>query len=187
MPAGTAVPAGVARTPAYDGPDARVWRVVDPLPRAFVACDWQVSGRSAAASTLSATTDPAELRDRPLVEGVVAPATDCATPARPARIVRDDPTRVDVDVAGSAPGRLVLLDTFYPGWKAEVDGRSAPIAAANVAFRSVALPAGARRVSFSYEPASVPAGLAISVVAWLVIFGLGLGALVARRRDRAAT
>jgi hypothetical protein len=35
-----------------------------------------------------------------------------------------------LDVQAKAAGHVVLLDTFYPGWHAEVDGRERPIRAA---------------------------------------------------------
>jgi hypothetical protein len=53
------------------------------------------------------------------------------------------------------PARLVLLDTYYPGWSATIDGTKLPIQAANVAFRSVAIPAGSHTVDFDYTPTSI--------------------------------
>ena len=54
-----------------------------------------------------------------------------------------------------ADGHVVLLDTFYPGWHAEVDGREQPIRAADLAFRAVAVPPGRHTVRFFYRPTSV--------------------------------
>lgn len=73
----------------------------------------------------------------------------------------------------------MLLDSFYPGWHATVDGRAAAIHPANVAVR---LPPGAREVRFSYRPASVIAGALSSAVAWAAIAGLLLAGVVRRRR-----
>jgi uncharacterized membrane protein YfhO len=47
---------------------------------------------------------------------------------------------------------LVLHDTYYPGWLAEVDGRSASILRAFVLFRGVEVPAGTHRVTFRFAP-----------------------------------
>jgi uncharacterized membrane protein YfhO len=77
----------------------------------------------------------------------------------------------------------VLLDTYYPGWRAEVDGRRTPIRAANAAFRAVAVPAGRHRVRFTYRPASVLAGGLVSAAAVLVLLA---GVAVGARRARAA-
>ena len=82
-----------------------------------------------------------------------------------------------------ARGQLVLLDTFYPGWRAEVDGREVPIRPANVAFRAVEVEAGSHEVRFSYRPASVIAGGAITLAA-LALTALGLLFGRARRAER---
>ena len=41
--------------------------------------------------------------------------------------VEDTPNRVAFEVETSAPGYLVLADTWYPGWRATVDGRTVPV------------------------------------------------------------
>jgi uncharacterized membrane protein YfhO len=75
--------------------------------------------------------------------------------------------RLDVDA--KRPGRLILNDTWYPGWQAKVDGRSMPIEHANVAFRAVQVPAGNHLVEFTYRPSSVRIGEVLSLVAALAI------------------
>ena len=67
-------------------------------------------------------------------------------------------TAVTLAVNARAAGRLVLLDTFYPGWRAEVDGRRVPIRPADAAFRAVSVGPGRHEVRFSYHPASVHTG-----------------------------
>jgi uncharacterized membrane protein YfhO len=90
-----------------------------------------------------------------------------------------------VTVETDAPGRrlLVLSDTWFPGWRATVDGQPAPIARANVAFRAVAVPPGRHRVVFEYAPASFRIGATISGAALLSI--AGWTALAERRRRSA--
>ena len=87
-----------------------------------------------------------------------------------------------MDVTTPQPSRLTVRDACDPGWIARVDGQVAPIACADVLFRSVDIPAGTHRVAFTYEPPAVPLGLALSaagLVAWL-----GLGLAAARRQSR---
>jgi hypothetical protein len=97
-----------------------------------------------------------------------------------ARITAYEHERVTIDT--DAPGRrlLVLSDTWFPGWRATVDGQPASIARANVAFRAVAVPAGRHRVAFDYAPASFRTGATISGIALLSI--AAWTALAERRR-----
>lgn len=81
----------------------------------------------------------------------------------------DLPERVVIDVTLAAPGLLVLTDTWYPGWVADVDGAATPILRADYAFRAVALPAGTHRVQFRYAPHSLRIGLGVTLAAALVL------------------
>ena len=86
-------------------------------------------------------------------------------------------SRVECEVRAKTDGYLVLLDSFYPGWSAYVDGRETPVLKANYAFRAVRVPEGIHRVEFIYRPASFYLGLALSSIVLLggltilIIFG----------------
>lgn len=73
--------------------------------------------------------------------------------------------RVSVRV-GDLPGPrvLVFVDSFYPGWRATVDGKPTPILRANDAFKAVEVPAGTHEIVFRFGPRRVFAGIAISFV-----------------------
>lgn len=98
-----------------------------------------------------------EQKSEPPQSGVAAAATS-------AEIKQDSPDRVAIHVELERPGWLVLLDNYYPGWVAEVDGAPASIYRADYSFRAVALPAGAHDVVFEYRPASLKIGCAAAVV-----------------------
>ncbi len=66
-------------------------------------------------------------------------------------------------------GLLVLIDSFYPGWKAWVDGVEAPVYPADLAFRGVPVPPGTREVVFRFEPRSLTAGLGVSLLACVAV------------------
>ena len=77
---------------------------------------------------------------------------------------------MDVDL--SAPGFVVLVDGYDPGWRATVDGAAETVLRANVAFRAVRVGAGRHVVELVYRPRPVLFGLALTamgVVAALVI------------------
>ena len=87
--------------------------------------------------------------------------------------LHDTPNRVTIRAVLDAPGYLVLADTWYPGWRATVDGRPAELLRANYAFRAVYLGAGEHTVEMVYRPASVLIGEGISL-ATLILFVVGL-------------
>jgi hypothetical protein len=66
-------------------------------------------------------------------------------------------------------GLVVLSDTFYPGWKATVDGRRAEIYEVYGAFRGVLLEAGEHTVRMDYRPVSVRLGSVITGFAVLIV------------------
>jgi Bacterial membrane protein YfhO len=104
----------------------------------------------------------ANLRDSLVVEDPTQPLPTAAAISGTARIVREVPDRVVVDVDAATPAYLVLADTFDPGWSATVDGQPAPIRAAYVAFRAVFLPQGSHTVIFTYRPAGFVLGSGLS-------------------------
>jgi hypothetical protein len=71
---------------------------------------------------------------------------------------------VKIDAALDAPGILVLADSFYPGWRAYVNGKEEKIVRANLFFRAVYLPPGKHRVEFRYKPRSFTVGLIASIM-----------------------
>lgn len=67
------------------------------------------------------------------------------------------------------PGFLVVSDTFYPGWKAFIDGNESKIVRINSIMRSVFVKSGAHRISFLYDPISLRLGVSISFISLLII------------------
>jgi len=95
------------------------------------------------------------------------------TAPRAATILSYGPDRVEVQVPAGSPGLLVLTDTFYPGWKATVNGKSAPILPADISFRGVVLGPEESTVLFRYEPGSGILGWAIALVGLFTIVTAG--------------
>ena len=81
-----------------------------------------------------------------------------------AKIVRYENELVTIATSADNEAILVLADSYYPGWKAFVDGREEVIRRANLFFRAVPLSAGNHTVEFRYEPRSFTFGLVISAV-----------------------
>jgi hypothetical protein len=82
-----------------------------------------------------------------------------------------EPGKVRIDLSAPAPdgASLVVSENYYPGWKATVDGKPAPIGRADFTFIGVELPAGARSVQLDFTSPSYERGKVITWVA--ILFG----------------
>jgi hypothetical protein len=171
---------------AYDGPDARIYRNANALPRAFLVGGQQVvDGEDAA---LAAVTDPGfDAREVAITESPVeglpmasqsSRGAGGASP-RMASIGEYGDERVVVRTEDERPSLMVLTDVHYPGWKATVDGEPAEIERVDYLLRGVMVPAGAHTVEFTYEPVSWRVGWIISLLGLLAV---GAAAVVGWRR-----
>jgi len=82
--------------------------------------------------------------------------------------------RVRLEVEADGDGVLVLSETDYPGWRAEVDGVPVPVRRADLTFRAVALRAGKRVVEFRFRPGWLLPGLLGSFLSLAGALGWGL-------------
>jgi hypothetical protein len=80
-----------------------------------------------------------------------------------------EPDEVRIEAFLPRPGFLLLLDTYFPGWTANVNGWPTKIYRADYNFRAVSLPAGKAKVRFSYRPDSFRLGVALSLASLLAL------------------
>ena len=90
-------------------------------------------------------------------------------------IERYENEEVVLELGEHTGGILVLSDTYYPGWKAFVDGVERQILKANHVFRAVVVPPRAKIVHFVYEPETFRYGLLVTLAAALLWCGLIVG------------
>lgn len=72
-----------------------------------------------------------------------------------AEIVSWKADRIEIAVDTAVNTVLTLHENWYPGWEVEVDGQRMPLLRTDVLFRGVEVPAGAKRVVFTYRPLSL--------------------------------
>ena len=78
---------------------------------------------------------------------------------------------------------LAYLPVLYTdGWSAKVDGKSADILPANVAFMGVMLPKGSHTLEFNYMPRGLRAGAIISLGTLAILVGVGIYNMLCRRK-----
>ena len=152
-------------------PDAYVYRVEGAARARIVAAARRMPTEEHAVARLREPTfDPdreillldAPESVRPIVDENGAIPWD--VPGR-ATITHETPRELVVDTVAPQDGFLLLADTYYPGWRAEVDGVATPIYRANVSVRGIALPKGQHTVRFTFDPVSFFRGLRITAVA----------------------
>jgi hypothetical protein len=95
-----------------------------------------------------------------------------------ATLVSYDANKMIIECEAKTDTFLYVSDTFYPGWRAYVDGTKTEIYRANLAFRAIKIPKGSHRVVFRYVPLSFYAGL------FLTISGIALSVWLIRRERK---
>ena len=100
----------------------------------------------------------------PLYDGI--PPADVPSTAISAR--RPGPGRWLIDASGERDSLLVVAESYFPGWKAEVDGENVDVVEADGGFLGVPLPAGRHQVTLEYHrSAAVPFGRVITAMTLL--------------------
>ncbi|MDP6979699.1 MAG: hypothetical protein QF570_14025 [Myxococcota bacterium] len=100
--------------------------------------------------------------------GVTAP--EAATPAGRLGTIRSTGSSLHVEVRADRPAYLFVADTPYPGWTARIDGEPAPLLAANLLGKAVAVEPGLHTVELEFESASFRFGAVISALAAVALF-----------------
>jgi hypothetical protein len=87
------------------------------------------------------------------------------------RVIKESNQRVLLEVISEEEAILFLNDTYYPGWKAFVDGKEERILRADYLFRAIVLPKGKHEVEFIYRPLSLRLGIFLSLIGFLLMMG----------------
>jgi hypothetical protein len=86
----------------------------------------------------------------------------CPDAADQVTVTRYRPSSVDITANLTCDGMVILSDTFYPGWRATVDGKPAQIQEVDFALRGVLVPKGHHDIRYRYRPWSVYLGALLS-------------------------
>jgi len=76
------------------------------------------------------------------------------------------PNRIEISAVG--PGRLVLSEISYPGWKVFIDGDQSRLEPAYGLLRSVQLSEGEHNIVFKFHPGTVFCGMGMAAAAWMI-------------------
>jgi hypothetical protein len=150
-------------------PGHRVYENPNALPRFFLVSNVRHAANMEEALGIMKSPD----FDPRLLAVVEGPA-DFAdgggpAPAQPVKVLQYTPRHVVLETDSPRPSFLVSSETYYPGWRAFVDGEECMLALTNVAFRGLSLPAGKHIVTMRFEPAILWRSAVLSLPAWLLL------------------
>jgi hypothetical protein len=153
------------------GGDVKIYENLDVLPRAFVVHRARVIQDDEA--VIAAMQEESFAPDEEVILSAEGPAVTSNGEGGEDQvsIISYEPEQVSIEADVETPGYLVLTDSYYPGWRALVDGQRAEILRADYCFRAVHLPRGEHVVEFIYDPTLVKVGLAVSLVSILLVAG----------------
>ncbi|HEV1287970.1 MAG TPA: YfhO family protein, partial [Bryobacteraceae bacterium] len=85
---------------------------------------------------------------------------------------RHTPNYVRIDAKMQCRGMVILTDTWFPGWRATVDGKRAKIERAYGFVRGVVVEPGNHTIEMRYRPVSVYVGGALSLLACGIVIAV---------------
>jgi hypothetical protein len=162
------------------------WKVyVDPqaFPRAWLVHQTLIEP---SAKTLREQLGAVDLHNIALLQAPLPEALEPVSGAAPeqADVLSYGENSFTLQVNAQRKALLVVSEIFDPGWKASVDGSSAPILKVDGGLRGVIVPQGRSTVVFRYLPWSYAAGATLSAATWLG--AIAIGTMLWRKR-RGAT
>jgi hypothetical protein len=137
--------------PAFEEGGVKVYRLSDPLPRAWVVYEAVAAGDAQAIDLLDDESfDPrrvaivADGLQDPLPPGQGAPSAEVHVEgARPGRLA--------LRVSAGAEGLVVISQPYYPGWQARLDGERVTLLRVDSFLQGVRVPAGSHHVELAYR------------------------------------
>jgi hypothetical protein len=160
--------------PRFLSDTVAVWENLNYLPRAFIVHNAESFTNGLEFYRIQEPSFHPE--QVVLLSGGPALSDTSALPAQDAVEILDyQPESIRLTARTDRPGYLVLLDSWYPGWNAFVDGRAVPVYRGDFLFRAIPIEAGEHTVVFEFRPLSFWLGALISVLS------LGASILIAVR------
>ncbi|MFB3778105.1 MAG: YfhO family protein [Bryobacteraceae bacterium] len=146
---------------------------LDAFPRAWAVHEvQQVGERSLVDGTLSDKSFDLKRRTVLLEQ---PPALESCSGQDDVRLTRRNSGRVTIEAVMACRGMVILGDSYFPGWRATVDGRRTKIYEAYAAVRGVVVEKGKHTIEMRYLPLSVVAGglMTLAGVAGAVLLNVG--------------
>ncbi len=76
---------------------------------------------------------------------------------------------IELETSTENEAFLVILDSYYPGWKAYIENKEIEIIEANYIFKALKIPAGSHKIKLTFDPNNFKAGIAVSLITLLIL------------------
>jgi hypothetical protein len=149
----------------FVGPDnLKIYSIPEAFPRVWTV--HQV--RAVEAARIEFELDrPLEEHRRIALVTTPAPVLETCAPQDPVQLVERLSNRVVIQAKLGCRGMVIVSEPWFPGWRATVDGRPAPIVEVYGVLRGVVVEAGAHRIEMRYLPWTVLAGAVLTALGLL--------------------
>jgi hypothetical protein len=144
---------------ARDG-DVRLY-AMPSLPRVFLTRAWQAAADEQSGPLLPAAASGVMAV---LPEPIEQPSGPAGAPV-PAEQIEIETNSVKAIVDAPEDGLAVVLEPWFPGWRATVDGKPARLLRADYAFMAVPIEKGRHRLELLYFPDRLLPGILVAIVA----------------------
>lgn len=152
--------------------NSRFYESPDAFPRAFLVPEAElISDRN---ERLQRLVSPDFSPDRKVLIESGQETLPRGVPGGSVTIQSRTPGHYTLDVETPGGSYLLLTESYFPGWRAEVDGRPARILKANHFLQAVWMPPGRHRMEFNYQSTYLNLGFTISGTALAFLIGLVL-------------
>jgi hypothetical protein len=156
--------------------------IPDPLP------ELRWAGRISRRSSLSAALERVRSEGFHADDEVVLPGRTNQDPAAEPDSravlsdVRVEPERAAAQVNAAGPGHLLFSRTYFPVWRASLDGNQAPLLVANGRDIAIAVPAGKHRVDFEFDRRPFVRGVSLQAFGAVLILAAAVATRALQKR-----
>lgn len=85
------------------------------------------------------------------------------------QISKFSPTNIQIECDAIKPSMLILLQNYYYGWTATVNGSETPIYKANYATMAVPVNIGKNTIAFNYHPKNIIIAYYLSIISFFIL------------------
>lgn len=146
-------------------------KVSNPRPLAYVSYNSEFVSESEALKSFLKSCEDKKCSESLVSTNNLPSRTN--QPLTVGELNRITPEHVSIKVSSLAPGVLVYLDQYYPGWTARLNGVETPILKINGLFKGVKIPnSGLHEVDFEFRPISYTWGRSWFWICWFLVLPL---------------